>query len=173
MSYKGVWTAGAPLGTITPTFGARIVTQPWFPSATLHKRNKQPCGGAATVLTEEIPGMSCTCPRNVAIHGHTAGKCLFQTCPLVFTMARSGHTPVLARSLNWPIPCVLSIGTEYRTASHTQHCQSAFHQLDGVQTDRHLASLFSDPWCLRTQGLWKSIAPIFLKHSFHLGGIQS
>ena len=109
MSYKGVWTAGAPLGTITPTFGARIVTQPWFPSATLHKRNKQPCGGAATVLTEEIPGMSCMCPRNVAIHGHTAGKCLFQTRPLVFTMARSGHTPVLARSLNWPIPCILSI----------------------------------------------------------------
>ena len=26
MSYKGVWTAGAPLGTITPAFGARIVT---------------------------------------------------------------------------------------------------------------------------------------------------
>lgn len=175
MSYKGVWAAGAPLGTTTPAFGVRIETQPWFPDALrtvchLAQEEQTSVRWGCRCLARETPGMQLQMWQPT---GHTAGKRLFQTRPPVFTMARRGHTPVLARSVNWPIPHVLSIGAEYRTASHTQHCQSASHQLDAVQTDRHPASLFSDPWCLRAQGLWKSVAPTFLRHSFHRGGIQA
>ena len=170
---QGGVDSGGSLGNYNTGVRGENSNPALVPSPTLHKKSKHLCGGAATVLTEEIPGMELHVPPERGSPQAHNRQVSVPDSPSGLHDGRSSHTPVLPRSLNWPIPRVLSTGTEYRTVSHTQHCQSAFYQLDRVQTDRHLASLFSDPWCLRAQGLWKRIASTFLKHSFHLGGIQS
>ena len=83
---QGGVDSGGSLGNYNTGVRGENSNPALVPSATLHKKSKHLCGGAATVLTEEIPGMELHVPPNVVVHRHTTGKCLFQTRPLVFTM---------------------------------------------------------------------------------------
>lgn len=156
--------------------------QPWFPGApdnpaTLPK-NKYPGCGAAPVLTEEthrtLLQMSLRCHRpwgTQQVRGCSRSPLL---ALLAFTVACSGHTTGPVRSFNGQhtIFCPQEEDTEALLYTALPE-DFAPPGTEGVGTDRHLALLFRNPWCLTAQGLRKHQVPTFLRHSFLRGGLKT